>query len=203
MIKIFTTGKTIYLTDTQPASKNKIHLEHIRSAGEMQKKYNELVQDKKNSIDVYFFNKNLPLLFDYFSSMFHIIEAAGGLVRNPKGEWLFIFRNGKWDLPKGKIEKGEAVKEAAIREVEEECGISGLNIIRELPRTYHTYYINEKAILKCTYWFEMECTNISRLIPQTEEGITDVQWIPVRNFKQVLDNTYESIKEVLKEVENR
>ena len=199
MIKIFTTDKTIYLTDTQPISKNKINL-HIRSAGEMQKKYNELIQDKKNSIDVYFFNKNLPLLFDYFSSMFYIIEAAGGLVRNSKDEWLFIFRNGKWDLPKGKIEKGEAVKEAAIREVEEECGIKGLIITKSLPPTYHTYFLGKKNILKHTYWFKMEYSGTSMLTPQTEEGITDAQWIVADNMKQIVDNTYNSIKDVIKNI---
>ena len=161
-------------------------------------KFNKLANNKKLT-EIYFFNGNLQQLFNYFSGMFRIIEAAGGLVKNEKGEYLFIFRNGKWDLPKGKIEKGEGIKTAAIREVEEECGISGLSIIKELPPTYHTYTMEEKAILKCTYWFEMSCDDTSAiLVPQIEEGITAVEWIATKNLKKVFKNTFESIKEVLK-----
>jgi 8-oxo-dGTP pyrophosphatase MutT (NUDIX family) len=150
--------------------------------------------------EIYFFNPNLENLFDYFSALFHIIEAAGGLVKNKKGEYLFIFRNGKWDLPKGKIEKGESIKTAAIREVQEECGVNELNIVKELSSTYHIYFIEKKAILKRTYWFEMICKDDFKLVPQTEEGITEVKWMDAKKLKQVYDNTFESIKEVLKEI---
>ena len=123
-------------------------------------------------------------------------------MKNETGEWLFIFRNGKWDLPKGKVEKKEAITKAAIREVEEECGIGKLTIIKELPTTYHTYYMEERAILKRTYWFEMLCKDTSVLIPQLEEGITDVKWLSKKQLRQVLENTYESVKDVMKEIEN-
>nr|MBA3704996.1 NUDIX domain-containing protein [Bacteroidota bacterium] len=158
--------------------------------------YNELVS-KSNVHEIYFFNKDLELLFNHFVSMFKIIEAAGGLVKNKNGQWLFIFRNGKWDLPKGKIEKKEAIKTAAIREVEEECGITGLTILKELPATYHTYSMEERAILKRTYWFEMNCDDSSKLKPQIEEGITDVKWLSKNELKQVYNNTYDSVKEVM------
>ncbi|MES2286659.1 MAG: NUDIX domain-containing protein [Bacteroidota bacterium] len=199
MIKIFYSNKLIYLINNQAIfnPKEGAILEDIQSADEMLLKFNKLA-NKKKLHEIYFFNENLQHLFNYFSGMFRIIEAAGGLVKNEKGEYLFIFRNGKWDLPKGKIEKGEGIKTAAIREVEEECGISGLSIIRELPPTYHTYTIEEKAILKRTYWFEMSCDDTSAiLVPQIEEGITDVQWIATKKLKKVFNNTFESVKEVL------
>ncbi len=199
MIKIFSLNKTIYLINNQATfkAKNGAILVSIQSEDDMSLKYNALI-NKKNLNELYFFNKNLKHLFNYFSNMFRVIEAAGGLVKNKKGEYLFIFRNGKWDLPKGKIEKREKIKTAAIREVEEECGISGLTIIRELPTTYHTYFMEEKAILKPTYWFEMICNDSSALIPQIEEGITDAQWVATKQLKKVLNNTFESVKEVIK-----
>ena len=199
MIKIFTPGKTIYLTDNQTVYEKGIIKAGVNSAVEMKKIYPGL-SNRPDSVEIYLYNSNIQRLLEYFSSQFHIIEAAGGLVKNTKGEWLFIFRNEKWDLPKGKIEKGEAVKEAAIREVEEECGINGLKITKPLEPTYHTYSINEKNILKRTYWFEMETGYSGKLIPQTEEGITDVRWVAASDIKPLLENTFDSIKEVLNEV---
>jgi len=201
MKKIFSLNKTIFLVDDKDLFKPKegaIFVD-ISSDIEMRLEYNKLI-NKIELNEIYFFNESNKRLFNYFSSMFRIIEAAGGLVKNKKKEWLFIFRNGKWDLPKGKIEKGEGVKHAAVREVEEECGIDGLSIIKELPSTYHTYFMEEKNILKRTYWFEMFCDSSSKLIPQVEEGITDVKWIASDNMKQVFDNTYDSVKEVIKEI---
>ncbi len=196
MIKIFSPEKTIYLTDNQTIYEKATVKATISSADEMQKTYPKLL-NSTNSAEIYLYNNSISRLLEHFASQFRIIEAAGGLVKNKKGEWLFIFRNGKWDLPKGKIEKGEAIKKAAVREVEEECGINGLKIIKELAATYHTYSIAGKNILKRTYWFEMESDYTGKLIPQTEEGITDVRWIAASDIKPVFDNTFDSIKEVL------
>ncbi|MES2592455.1 MAG: NUDIX domain-containing protein [Bacteroidota bacterium] len=201
MIKIFSPHKTIYLIDNQTffkKHKNSV-IVPVQSRDEMISKYNELI--KENSLnEIYFFNENSEKLLKHFTAMFRVIEAAGGLVKNGNGEWLFIFRNGKWDLPKGKIEKKEGVEEAATREVEEECGIDGLKIIKKLTSTYHIYFMEEKAILKKTYWFEMNCNDESTLIPQTEEGITDVKWIAPDKLAKVFANTYESVKEVIEEM---
>jgi 8-oxo-dGTP pyrophosphatase MutT (NUDIX family) len=197
MIKIFTLNKIIYLADNQSNIPNDCASKKIDSVQEMLKAYDELITTTNSPNEIYFYNDNVTRLFDYFASQFKIIEAAGGLVKNKNEQWLFIFRNGRWDLPKGKIEKGEAVKEAAIREVEEECGINELKIIKELPSTYHTYSIEEKNVLKRTYWFEMSTTYNKKLTPQLEEGITDVQWLSKNQLKQVIDNTYESVKDVV------
>ncbi|MEO6901469.1 MAG: NUDIX domain-containing protein [Bacteroidia bacterium] len=198
-MKIFLSNKIVHLINDQKLfnSKEKSVLEKIDSAEDMRLKYNNAV-DKNNITELYFFNKDEQKLLDYFTGMFKVINAAGGFVQNDKNEWLFIFRNGKWDLPKGKVEKNEAIKSAAIREVEEECGVSGLTIIKELTVTHHVYSLNGKSHLKRTYWFEMSCVDNKILIPQLEEGIIDAKWFKKANFSTVLKNTFVSIKEVIK-----
>lgn len=201
MVKVFSNNKTICLTSNlmDYTQKKDTVLVRIHSLDELQLMYNELV-NKNQFIEVCFYYENEKILLSTFSSSFKVIEAAGGLVKNGKGEYLFIFRNGKWDLPKGKIEKGEAVPVAAIREVEEECGIHNLKIRKELESTYHTYYLEKKEVLKRTHWFEMTSDDNSALVPQIEEGITLVKWLPKKDLSQVYENTYESIKEVMKNI---
>lgn len=130
-----------------------------------------------------------------------VIEAAGGAVRNPEGKLLMIYRRDKWDLPKGKIDKGETPEKAALREVEEECGISGLKITRTLSPTYHTYKEGEKLILKKTHWYEMTTSDSSKLVPQTEEGITKVEWCDKKAVAAATENTFHSVIEVLHETQ--
>ena len=122
-----------------------------------------------------------------------VISAAGGLVVNPKKEILFIFRNGVWDLPKGWIEKGETIESAATREVEEECGVFNLKIIKSLVTTYHIYY-QEGMNLKKTYWFLMSSDSNKELVPQIEEGITEVVFKNERDTEEALKNSYGNIK---------
>jgi 8-oxo-dGTP pyrophosphatase MutT (NUDIX family) len=133
--------------------------------------------------------------FAEFQKMFALIEAAGGLVENEKGEFLLMFRRGKWDLPKGKLDKGETISQAALREVQEECGISGLSITGELSPTWHIYEQNGKKILKRTHWFRMKCTDTRPLVPQTSEGITEVKWMKKEDALKAFEDSYGSIKE--------
>lgn len=201
MVKITSTGKTIRLISNYELSeppKGFISVE-VLSADEMEKFYSTLINSSEIN-EIRFYNKDEQKLFEWFKSMFKIVEAAGGLVKNPDNEYLFIFRNGKWDLPKGKIEKGEGIKQAAIREVEEECGISKLSIDSDMPTTYHTYSIEGQQVLKPTYWFKMNCEDGSSLVPQTEEGITDVQWFKPSDMKKVRENTYGSIIDLIEEI---
>lgn len=126
------------------------------------------------------------------------IPAAGGLVQNPDKEILFIFRNQKWDLPKGKPEGKENMEQTALREVEEECGVSGLKILATLPSTWHLYPLDEHQFaIKQSFWFHMSAPTTRKLIPQTQEGITDVRWIamPVPSF--VLHNAFLSIRHLV------
>jgi ADP-ribose pyrophosphatase YjhB (NUDIX family) len=198
MVKITSSDKIIYLISDYSIFKPEsgFILVSVSSATEVENSYQTLLRNKEINT-IYFFNSDEAFLLSAFKSMFKLVEAAGGLVRNPENKFLFIFRNGKWDLPKGKIEKGEAVKKAAMREVEEECGVSGLKIIKELETTYHTYKMDGKNILKPTYWFEMQTADDSRLIPQAEEGITEVRWIKKTDFELVKENTYGSILDII------
>jgi 8-oxo-dGTP pyrophosphatase MutT (NUDIX family) len=121
-------------------------------------------------------------------------KAGGGLVYNQNGEVLFIFRNGKWDLPKGGIEKGEEIEYTALREVEEETGVSKLLVTRKLQKTYHIFKRNGKYKLKITHWFEMTTTFEGTPQPQLEEGIEKVAWLNPAQIQQALKNSYENIK---------
>ena len=144
--------------------------------------------------DLYLYDDNIQQLFEKFTNSFSIIEAAGGIVKNSKDELLFIFRNGLWDLPKGKIEKNESIKETALREVEEECGIKQLKLNKFFDKTYHIYKVNNLYIFKISYWFLMFSDYLEELSPQFEEGITKVEWISEQNLSKVLVNTYANIK---------
>jgi 8-oxo-(d)GTP phosphatase len=140
-------------------------------------------------------------LFTMFTGFYQIIEAAGGIVRhNPSGKYLFIKRFGKWDLPKGKVEKGESPEIAALREVGEECGIANMTVGWELPSTYHTYKLEGKRLLKKTRWFAMDYADDLETKPQTEEGISEATWLVPSQFDLVLENTYRSISELIGEV---
>lgn len=121
-------------------------------------------------------------------------KAGGGLVKNKNGEILFIFRNGKWDLPKGGIEKNETIDETAIREVEEETGCKNLEIIKKLQKTYHIFKRNGDYKLKITHWFEMYTEYDGPLEGQLEEGIEKVAWLKPEEIPEALENSYENIK---------
>jgi 8-oxo-dGTP pyrophosphatase MutT (NUDIX family) len=126
------------------------------------------------------------------------ISAAGGIVEREE-ELLFIRRHGLWDLPKGKIEKGEGIEEAAIREVEEECGIQGITINEALIETYHTYEVGKKKFLKRTYWFAMRYEGPKETVPQLEEGITEAMWVVEDDLRIIYKHTYPSIALVVRE----
>ncbi len=125
------------------------------------------------------------------------VMASGGVVYNSSGQLLLIKRLGKWDLPKGKIDAGETSEEAAIREVEEECGISGLSIIDKLPTTYHTYKMRNYRFLKITNWYRMKTSFNGILVPQKEEMITDAIWTDLNAHDLEKLDTYDSIRDLL------
>lgn len=139
---------------------------------------------------------NLEKLWNNFKTYFDYLEAAGGVVKNTEGQILFICRLGKWDLPKGKVEKGETIEDAAVREVEEECGIG--NLIRKelITTTYHIYF-QDNLKLKATYWYRMDYGGNQKLIPQNEEGITIAEWKTKEEIPEILTNTYENIRLVM------
>ncbi|MEP7254735.1 MAG: NUDIX domain-containing protein [Ferruginibacter sp.] len=142
-------------------------------------------------------HEDLDKLKKIFFKNFTVIEAAGGIVQNDKKELLFILRLGKWDLPKGKVEKGEKLEECAMREVTEETGVKELSLKKKIGETYHVYDQFGKHFLKISHWFYMTCSSSQELIPQTEEHITAIKWIKTMDIKEPIKNTYPSIKNIL------
>ncbi|WP_395056328.1 NUDIX hydrolase [Flavobacterium sp.] len=157
-----------------------------------------------NQIIINFFQNKLQKAYLYHPDEKEIMKtlkakipvnkAGGGLVYNKKGAVLFIFRNGKWDLPKGGIEKGELIEDTAIREVEEETGVTGLTITGKLQKTYHIFKRNGRYKLKVTHWYEMKTDFEGTPTGQIEEGIEKVAWLNPDEIKDALKNSYENIK---------
>lgn len=148
--------------------------------------------------ELVFSSTDIQWLFRFIASHFEPSEAAGGLVKNDMGQLLFIFRQGKWDLPKGHTEKNESIEETALREVEEECGIDHLKIIRALPTTYHVYELKKDHwTMKKSWWYLMHTTTTKSPSPQTSEQIELAQWFEKNDLEEIFSNTYGSVKEVV------
>lgn len=145
------------------------------------------------------YGENLEEIWEDFTHMFKVIEAAGGVVINQKNEVLFIRRLGRWDLPKGKIEKGESLEQAAVREIEEETGLKEIILEEFLNNTFHIYTErNGEKILKTTYWFRMRYVGNEKPVPQFEEGISEVCWKDSDAIsRDVLPQTFKNIKLIL------
>ena len=139
---------------------------------------------------------NPELTYERLRKLFTEVDAAGGLICNDLGEFLLIFRNGMWDLPKGKREKGESTAENAVREVMEECGIPAPELGELICVTDHTYHRGGQFVLKHTYWYSMSVSSSAPTRPQTEEGITQTAWVPAEEIRQYAGQTYPSINEV-------
>ncbi len=139
---------------------------------------------------------DLPLAEELFS-VAPVVVAAGGFVLNPTGHLLMIHRRGFWDLPKGKIEKGETLEETAVREVEEECGISGLSIVSEPFETYHLYEERGVTSIKRSVWYEMRCDSDRTPHPQLEEDITQAIWADLELVDALKPQAYRSIQDVI------
>ena len=144
------------------------------------------------------FGEDFKKLKIAFFKHFTLIKAAGGLIKNKKGEILLIFRRGKWDLPKGKLDEDETIEECAKREVQEETGLQKLETGKLIEITYHTYVQFGKHILKESHWYAMKATGNEPLIPQTEEDITEIVWVKKEDLKKYLSNTFPAIVDILK-----
>lgn len=154
-----------------------------------------------NQRHIYFYSTKFKALLKDFISHFKLIKAAGGLVINDYGHILVIRRKDKWDLPKGKCEKGESHEKAGIREVSEECGLSikNLKILYELKPTYHTYSEKEKPHLKKTYWYIMHYSGSEIPVPAIDEDITEVRWVNLFQLGHFAENTWPSLVDVIQQ----
>lgn len=190
MYKIFVGDKPIILT-TEVAQETyfKNYLLDTVNIGKVIK---ELTKTDLNEVRL--IHKNKEKLLSKFLKKLPNVVAGGGKVYNTEGNVLFIYRNDKWDLPKGKAESNETIEQTSIREVEEETGVKGLQITKPLQTTYHIFKRNGKHKIKVTYWFEMQTNFNGNLYPQEKEGITKVAWLNNEEAKEALSNSYANIK---------
>ena len=190
MYKIFVSDKPIILTTKIEKETNfKNYLLKSVKLGTVIRKLNSTSLQEARLI-----HKNKNKLLKKFLKKLPNVIAGGGKVYNDNGDILFIFRNGKWDLPKGKAESKETIDKTAIREVEEETGVEGLKITKPLEMTYHIFKRNGRYRIKITYWFEMKTSYTGKLIAQEKEGITKVAWLNKEQTQEALQNSYANIK---------
>ncbi|MBP6090412.1 MAG: NUDIX domain-containing protein [Crocinitomicaceae bacterium] len=195
MYKVFIENQLLIFTNENNIQKNKSFFEStlFHSVQDLLKKVGtetieiQLIVEKNNTI-----NSEVDRLFKSFKK----IDAAGGIVLKDT-RILVIFRNGKWDLAKGHVDEGESFQNAAIREVEEECGVRA-TLKSKIGTTQHTYVYEDQLILKTTHWYEMECIDDSDMQPQFEEGISVIEWLEMSQLDSFFKNTYTSIASLLK-----
>ncbi|MES2543549.1 MAG: NUDIX domain-containing protein [Bacteroidota bacterium] len=190
MYKVFVNDKPLFLT-------NEIFKEtdfqlFLLDAIDLKQLIIKIYQNKIQK--AYLYHPDEKEILKKLKTKIPVNKAGGGLVYNKNREILFIFRNGKWDLPKGGTEKGEEITDTAIREVEEETGVTGLKITDKLQKTYHVFKRNGRYKLKITHWFEMETDFEGIPIGQLEEGIEKVEWKNPEQVQEALKNSYENIK---------
>ncbi len=191
MYKVFVNELPLILTNKMPetSSNNVFLLNDDNSIAEAISALN-----KKKFFKVYIYHPIEEEILAKFTEKIPLVAAAGGVVTNDKGKVLFIYRNDKWDLPKGKLDPGETIEECAIREVEEETGVRGLEIENFLKTTYHIFKRNNIYKLKEVHWFAMKTSFDGELKGQKNEGIEKVKWRGPKKIKELLRNSYVNIK---------
>ena len=200
MYKVFFNQKPIILTTTFQEQTPESPLFFLKFTN---KKNIVAALRSKKVKQLYLYHAKEEKMWALFYEIFKVIEAAGGIVRQrSSGKYLFIYRNDKWDLPKGRIEEDEAVRTAAMREVEEETGVADLTITAALPTTLHLFHRNGKYRLKKTYWYAMETDFDEALIPQEEEGIQKVEWVAKEEVPNLYSNIYANIRHLWEKVDS-
>jgi len=174
--------------------------ENIQTVNEVKNWFSKFVNQTETKALVLHYNPD-EFMKSVFSLAFTQIAAAGGVVKR-NNKLLFIYRNGKWDLPKGKTDAGETPEATALREVAEECGIHGHTIVKSLPPTFHIYQSawEDSAgewILKETRWFEMEYSGVENGTPETDENISEIRWVAKNELDDILQNTYANLKSII------
>ena len=199
MYKVFLRDKVINFVETGSFSAESEAIFLDPSFREIQTLLNDIDSDEQHT-DFYFASAEAEKLFISFYTRMRIITAAGGTVVNENNEVLFIFRRGRWDLPKGKIDNDETEEQAAIREVTEETGLQKIGLGKRLPSTYHVYTIGREWILKETHWFLMKASVDEKLLPQADEGITEIKWVAKKGLPEMSRLVYRSLRGVVQDV---
>jgi len=210
MYKLFINNKIVFLCQNPAFVENVMRDNFIIEPYKNKEDFNstlKVIMSDQNNNNLVLYNSNVEKMFDEICSYFKVIEAAGGVVKNNEEEILLIHRRGFWDLPKGKIEKEETIKQAAVREVEEETGLKNVEIGSAIlfekllnKATYHSYEMNGKLCMKVSYWFNMIADSKIELTPQTEEDIEQAIWVKLEDIPNYFDDMYSSIIDVLKEI---
>ena len=195
MYKVFVNDKPLFLTN-EVAKETDFQLFLLESV-DIEQLIVKMFNNKINKAYLYYPDEKEIL--KKVKEKIPVKKAGGGLVYNKRGEVLFIFRGGKWDLPKGGCDKGEEIEDCSIREVEEETGVKGLKITKKLQKTYHVFKRNGVYRLKITHWFEMKTDFEDKLTPQKEEGIKKAVWLKPEEIQYALKNSYENIKLLFQE----
>ena len=195
MYKVFIENRAIIFTDIIPKNKNSFWVKS-NTLQSIAVDLIPLIRETAPNLVIYVYAKEIDTEFERLFNPFEKIEAAGGIVRR-KQRFLFIKRNGIWDIPKGKLEINESIEACAIREIEEECGLKNPQIVDFICLTYHTYEYKGRPTLKKTYWYSLKYEGDKLLNPQIEEGITEVKWMKFTAIEKVRKNTFSSIIEVL------
>jgi 8-oxo-dGTP pyrophosphatase MutT (NUDIX family) len=195
MYKVFVNDKPLFLTNE--ISKETDFQLFLLESIDIEQLIIKMFQNKIQKASLYYPDEKVIL--KKLKEKIPVCKAGGGLVFNKKGEVLFILRNGKWDLPKGGIERDEEIADTAMREVEEETGVDKLEIAKKLQKTYHIFKRNGKYKLKITHWFEMQTNFEGTPFPQANEGIEKAVWLNPEQIKEALKNSYENIKLLFEE----
>ena len=199
--KIYFGDSPLYLTDQLDKEMNQImhhddgvYMDELSNSG-----IKSMIHEMKNPQHHagVFYHERIEELKKAFWKHFLVIKAAGGLVRNDDDKLLMIFRRGKWDMPKGKLDKGETLEDCAVREVEEETGIKNTRLLKPYTVTYHVYDEFGKHILKESHWYTMYSPGVQELTAQTEEQITAIEWVDEKRMKELLKNSYPLISDML------
>jgi len=195
MYKVFVNDKPLFLTN-EISKETNFQLFLLESV-DIEQLIIKIFQNKVQK--AYLYHPDEKEIMKTLKSKIPVSKAGGGLVYNKKGQVLFIFRGGKWDLPKGGTEKGEDIEDTAMREVEEETGVNKLRITKKLQKTYHVFRRNGTYRLKITHWFEMQSDFEGIPVGQIEEGIEKVVWLHPTEMSEVLKHSYENIKLLFEE----
>ena len=191
---VLTTNKEAYIRDNSPATTYKSF------SGASKQHISEAVQLLEKSIanGVIIEDISDEILLAQLHAAFRIIDAGGGVTYNEEGAILMIFRRGKWDLPKGKLDDGEQIEECALREVSEETGLEHIMLNEKICDTYHIYEQKNEQLLKRTAWYKMKGSSAQQLKPQKEENILEARWVKENELGPLAAKSYEAIRAVLR-----
>lgn len=201
MYKVFIDHRPVVFISKEDLSTKSPQIEFLDDNA-FQKEVKRLLKQATLDFPLQVFSSDPEEAFKLFFKKYIKIKASGGLVKR-KDKYLLIKRNGKWDIPKGKIDKGEKKKDACVREIMEECGIEGHKIIEPLVNTYHVMNYKGRKGLKKTFWYMLEYDGPKATFPERKEGITKAKWMPMEYMLAIRGKTYGSINEVLDAFEKK